>query len=159
MALPRYSPTTAPTKAIPTESFLTIGGAISGDSETTQNLGYTYYGSSLDWSGFTNANRNTPPALAAFFASGDRISSGTVNTQAILGQLFTGRNAVVQRNNKIPFNGNVSLSGGTYKELGDYTLGMIATAGFSNKWRTRDTIQQTASSADLYPLRARPSAS
>jgi TonB-dependent receptor len=137
------------TKAIPTESFLTIGAGISGDSETTQNLGYTYYGSSLDWSGFTNANRNTPPALAAFFASGKRLSEGTTDTQAILGQFYTGRNAVVQRNLKIPFNGTASISAGTYKEMGDYTLGLIATAGFSNKWRTRDTIQQTASSVDL----------
>jgi TonB-dependent receptor len=137
------------TKAIPTESFLTISGSISGDSETTQRLGYTYFGSSLDWSGFTNANRNTPPALASFFRSGDRISAGTVNTQAILGQLYTGRNSVVQRNQKIPFNGSASLTGGTFKELGDYTLGVIATAGYSSKWRTRDNTQQTASSVDL----------
>ncbi len=137
------------TKAIPTESSLTIGGSMSGDSETTQRLGYTYYGSSYDWSGFTNANRNTPPALLAYLRSGERISSGTVNTQAILGQLYTGRNAVVQRNQKIPFNSGFNITAGTYKEIGDYTLGLIATAGYSNKWRTRDTSQQTASSADL----------
>lgn len=137
------------TKAIPTESFLTVSGSMGGDSETTQRLGYTYFGSSLDWSGFTNANRNTPPALLSFLRSGDRISSGTVDTQTILSQFYNGRNAVVQRNNKIPFNGSASVTAGTYKELGDYTLGLIATAGYSTKWRTRDNTQQTASSVDL----------
>jgi outer membrane receptor protein involved in Fe transport len=137
------------TKAIPTESFVTLSGSMSGDSETTQRLGYTYYGSSLDWSGFTNANRNTPPALLSFLQSGERISSGTVNTQAIASQLFNGRNSVVQRNSKIPFNGSASVTAGTFKELGDYNFGVIATAGYSTRWRTRDTTQQTASSVDL----------
>ncbi len=137
------------TKAIPTESFLTVGGAISGDSESTQQLGYTYFGARSDWTGFDDGSRNTPPALSAFLASGNRISAGTVNTQAILGQFYTGQNSVIQRNRKIPFNGSGSITGGTFKEFGDVTVGLIATAGYSNKWRTRDTTQQTASSADL----------
>ena len=64
-----------------------------GDTETTGQLGYTYYGSKTDWTGFDNGSRDIPPALAAFFASGERISSGKVDTQAIAGQLVNGRNA------------------------------------------------------------------
>lgn len=137
------------TKAIPTESFLTIGGSISGDSETTQRLGYTYFGSKSDFTGFDDGSRDVPPALQTFIRSGERISSGNVNTQAILGQFYNGRNSVVQRNLKIPFNGGASISAGTFKDVGDYTIGVIATAGYSNRWKTRDTLQQTASSADL----------
>ena len=137
------------TKAIPTESFLTIGGSISGDSESTSQLGYTYFGSPSDVTGFDDGSRDVPPALQSFLRSGNRISSGTVNTQAILGQFYNGRNAVVQRNLNIPFNGAGSISGGTFKEVGDATIGLIATAGYSNRFRTRDTIQQTASSVDL----------
>ena len=137
------------TKAIPTESFLTIGGAAQWDSETTGQNGYTYYGSSIDWSGFTNKNRNLAPALSAYFASGERISAGNVNTQTIAGQLFTSRNSLVQRISQMQPNGSVSASGGTAWTWGDVDMGLIATVGYNNKWRTRDTIQQTASNADL----------
>ncbi len=138
------------TKAIPQDSFLTVGGSISANSETTSKLGYTYYGSSIDWTGFTNANRDLPPALSAFLASGERISTGAVNTQAIAGQLVNGRNSIVQRNNNMPANGSFGLTGGTSFDIGaDATLGIIANFGYSNKWRTRDTLQQTAATLDL----------
>jgi outer membrane receptor protein involved in Fe transport len=43
-----------------------------------------------------------------------------------------------------------SVTAGTAIDLfGDARLGIIATAGYSNKWRVRDTIQQTAATADL----------
>ena len=57
------------TKAVSKESFLSIGGGVSGDTETTGNLGCTYYGSKSDWTGFDNGNRDIPPALQAFFDS------------------------------------------------------------------------------------------
>ncbi|MGB5078207.1 MAG: TonB-dependent receptor [Sphingorhabdus sp.] len=138
------------TKAIPRETFLTVSGDISGNSETTNELGYTYYGSSQDWSGFDNGNRDLRPALDAYLRSGERISTGAVNTQAIAGQLVTGRNAVIQRNKHLPANGSANITGGTNFDIGDdATMGILVNAGYSNKWRTRDTIQQTASTLDL----------
>jgi TonB-dependent receptor len=138
------------TKAIPRETFLTMSADASGNSETTNKLGYTYYGSSLDWTGFDNGNRNLAPALAAFLASGKRISTGGVDTKPIAGQLVTGRNAVVQRDNNLPANGSANISGGTNFEIADdATMGILFNAGYSNKWRTRDTLQQTASTRDL----------
>jgi TonB-dependent receptor len=138
------------TKAIPRETFLTVGGDLSVNSETTNQLGYTYYGSSQDWSGFDNGNRDLKPALASYLASGARISAGNVDTQAIASELITGRNAVVQRDKKLPPNGSGTITGGTNFEIGDdATMGVIFNAGYSNKWRTRDTIQQTASTLDL----------
>lgn len=138
------------TKAIPRETFLTIGGDISVNGETTNQLGYTYFGSSQDWSGFDNGNRNLKPALAAYLASGERISAGNVDTQAIAGQLVTGRNAVIQRNRNLPANGSANITGGTNFDIGDdATMGIIFNAGYSNKWRTRDTLQQTAATLDL----------
>jgi TonB-dependent receptor len=138
------------TKAIPRETFLTVGGDLSVNGETTNQLGYTYYGSSQDWSGFDKGNRDLQPALAAYFASGERISAGNVDTQAIAGQLVTGRNAVIHRNRNLPPNGSATITGGTNFDIGDdATMGIIFNAGYSNKWRTRDTIQQTASTLDL----------
>ena len=138
------------TKAIPRETFLTVSGDVSINGETTNQLGYTYYGSSMDWSGFDNGNRDLRPALAAYLASGQRISAGGVDTQAIAGQLVTGRNAVVQRDYNLPANGSANITGGTNFDIGDdATMGILFNAGYSNKWRTRDTLQQTASTLDL----------
>jgi TonB-dependent receptor len=138
------------TKAIPREPFLTFGGDLSFNSETTNRLGYTYFGSSLDWSGFDHGSRDLKPALAAYLESGERISAGTINTQAIAGQLVTSRNAVIQRDRNLPPNGSATITGGTNFDIGeDATIGIIFNAGYSNKFRTRDTIQQTASTLDL----------
>jgi len=137
------------TKATPRDPFFTIGGSISGDSETTGRLGYTYYGSSSDWSGYTNANRDFTPELQSFLASGERLSSNKVNVQDVAKGIVTGRNAILQRDTKLPVNTSLSFSGGKTFDVGASQLGMIAGGGYSNKWSTRDTIQQRSSSADV----------
>ena len=138
------------TKSVPKEPFLSLGGALSGNSETSRRLGYTYYGSKSDWTGFDNGSRNVQPALFNYLNSGARISQGTVDTQAIASQLVRFQNAAIQRNQYMPLNGSLALTGGTTLDLGgDISLGIIATLGYSSKWRTRDTTQQTASTQDL----------
>ncbi|MGE4430867.1 MAG: TonB-dependent receptor [Sphingobium sp.] len=138
------------TRAIPDESFLSVKGGVGIDSETTGQMGYTYYGSSKDWTGFDNGNRDYAPALDAFLKSGQRISN--VDSVEIASQLINGRNAVVQRNDNIPANFSAELTGGTRFDLGGSDLGVIASFSYSNKWRTRQITQQTAQSADLADL-------
>ncbi|WP_109807403.1 TonB-dependent receptor domain-containing protein [Sphingosinithalassobacter portus] len=139
------------TKSVPEEAYLTVSGSIGGDTFTTGNLGYVYRGSSQDWIGFDNGVRDIPPALQAFLDSGERISDLTQSEQEAIGkQLITGNNAVLQRNNHMAPNWSAGLTAGTAFDLGDdLRLGVIATAGYSNKFRTRETTQQTPSSADL----------
>jgi len=137
------------TKSAPKEPFLSVGGSLGIDTATTARLGYTYYGTRSDWTGFGNGGRRIPTALQSFFNSGNRISDAGVDQQAIASQLITARNSIVQRNNQIPANTAVSLSGGKSFDVGDGTVGAILTAGYSNKWRTRDIVQQTASAIDL----------
>jgi TonB-dependent receptor len=137
------------TKAVPREAFLTVGIGVSGDSITSGNTGLTYYGSSTDWSGYDNGNRDIPASLQAFFDSGERISSGDVDTTAIARDLVTGRNAVVQRWNDIPFNWSANFSAGKSWPLAGGDFGVIAGGGFSSKWNTRQPHQQTSLSADL----------
>jgi outer membrane receptor protein involved in Fe transport len=149
------------TKATPKTPFLSFGGSIGADSRTTGQLGYTYYGSASDWTGFDNGQRNVPPALQAFFDSGKRISdlsSAAQNAvgatpgeqQIIAAQLINGRNSVIQRNKALPPNWTATVTGGKSFDIGsDVTFGVIANAGYSNKWRTRDVIQQTANAQDL----------
>ncbi|MBK9010630.1 TonB-dependent receptor [Novosphingobium sp.] len=137
------------TKAVPRDPFLSIGFGVSGDTETTSHLGYTYYGSGSDWAGFDNGQRNLPPALQAFLGSGARISSGTVDTPAIASQLVTGRNSAVQRWQHLPANFSGSLTGAKSWDIGATNLGLIAALGYSNKWLTRQPHQQRSLSADL----------
>ncbi|MFZ1742999.1 MAG: TonB-dependent receptor, partial [Pontixanthobacter sp.] len=140
------------TKATPNDPFLSLSVGISGDTETTGNLGYTYYGSSTDWLGYDNGNRDTPPALQAYFNSGQLIGTDPVDSTAIARELVNSRNAVVQRYKKTPVNGSLSLSGGKTYALGAVDLGVIMAASYSNKFLTRSITQQSSQSADLSSL-------
>ncbi len=137
------------TKATPEEGFLTLTVGGSWDTETTGQLGYSYYGSKTDWTGFDNGQRDIPPALAGFFASGERISGGNVDTSAIARELVSGRNAVVQRYDHMPANDSASFSAGDAFAIGDGELGLIVGGGYSNRYLSRDAIQQTSLSADV----------
>lgn len=135
------------TLAIPTQPFLDVNLGVSGDTETTGQLGYDYYGNKYDWTGY--GNRDTPPALQAFFNSRQRMSGGGVDTGEIASQLVSRNNGLVQKTNDTAPNFSGNVTGGTTWQLGDSELGVVATAGFSNGWRTRDNLQQTPASADL----------
>lgn len=140
------------TRAIPEETSFSIGGSVGGDTETTGQLGNVYYGSKTDWSGYDNGQRDKPPALAAFLASGDRISAGKVDTAAIASQLVNSRNGVLQRWSQLPANYSIGVSGGKPFDIGDVHVGVIAAGGFSNRWISRDAVTQTSLQGDLETL-------
>jgi outer membrane receptor for Fe3+-dicitrate len=135
------------TTAAAREPFLTIGASLGGDTETTANLGYTYYGSRTDVLGFDNGDRSINGVFGEAFRSNRVIGEGTdfsrSQIQAITADLTNSRTSVLQRNRDIPFNLGVDLSGGTTFGLGGVEVGLIAAAGYSNSWRTRDATQQT----------------
>ena len=141
------------TKSTPRENFLTLSGGIGWDTETTNQLGYTYYGSDTDWTGFDDGTRDVPKSLAAAFASGKPIIEGADfskdDLEAIAMDLVNAPTTLLQQNNHIPVNWSAGVTGGLTIPMADGELGIIATAGISNKWRTRDTLQQTSVEADL----------
>lgn len=142
------------TRAIPTEGFLSIGGSIGGDTETTFNLGYTYFGSPSDFTGFDNGERDIPDLLQAAFDSGNPIIQGadfsTEELGLIASSLSNARTTLLQTNNDIPVNWSFNITGGTSWDIGeDLRIGLVATAGIDNSWKTRDTLQQFSLNADL----------
>jgi len=137
------------TLAVPKEAFFNVNFGMSGDTFTTSNLGYTYYGSKSDWTGYDNGTRDTPSKLDGFFATGERMSSGNVNTGEIAKQFVTVNNGLVQKDKGIAPNFSGGFTGGTSRLIGDTEVGLIATAGYNNKWRTKDNIEQTPASLDL----------
>jgi TonB-dependent receptor len=138
------------TLSLPKTPFFSLSAGTGGDTETTRNLAYDYYGSKYDWTGFDQGNRDVPAALGSFFASGERMSSGNVDTGAIAKEFVNRRNGLVQRMDEAPFNFSANMNAGNAWILGnDSRLGLIAAAGYSNDWRTRDIVEQTPGSADL----------
>ncbi|HMN54411.1 MAG TPA: TonB-dependent receptor, partial [Sphingopyxis sp.] len=89
---------------------------------------------------------------AAWRASGLRINDPEVNQQAIAGQFVTARNGIVQRNDDMPVNWGANITGGKAWDLGGAEIGLIATAGYTSKWRSRAVTQQTANALDLSSL-------
>ncbi|PNU05958.1 TonB-dependent receptor domain-containing protein [Novosphingobium guangzhouense] len=130
------------TKSIPEESFLTIGGGIGWDTESTNQMGYTYYGGKHDWTGYDNGNRSLPSELKSYLDGDTVMGSTSDQAKAIGSTLFRGRNSVVQRVDKMQPNFSADISAGTKFEVRGATLGVIAAAGYSNKTQTRDAIQQ-----------------
>lgn len=138
------------TLAVPKTPFFSVNLGSSADTETTGHLAYTHHGGGdSDFFGYDGGSRNLPPALKAFFSSGERISSGAVSSGEIAKQLVNADNGVIQRSSGSPANFSGTLSGGNSWMIGDSELGFIATAGVSNKWRTNDNLEQSPGSFDL----------
>ncbi|GAA0474146.1 TonB-dependent receptor [Parasphingorhabdus litoris] len=136
------------TKSTPEEPFLKISAGISGDTETTGNLGYTYDGSDLDILGYDSGVRDIPDGLARAIDQNVPISVGpnftSEDLQSFAASLNNAQTSLIQRNNDIPANFSAEITGGTTLDLGDTFLGIIATAGYENSWRTRGGLQQTS---------------
>ncbi len=75
--------------------------------------GLTYYGSSTDWTGYDNGNRDTPPALRGLLRQRRAAELGHGRHDPIAREIVTGRNSVVQHFDHIPANFSGSFSAGT----------------------------------------------
>ncbi len=137
------------TPAVPRESFLTIGGGVGGDTETTFNLGYTYYGGDYDWAGFDDGTRRFPRALRAAVESGTFGSTTGAERRDFAASLSNASTTVLQTNRNIPANFSGEISAGTSFDAGTGRIGLLASLGLSNSWRTRDAIQQSSLDPEL----------
>jgi len=127
------------TAALPDENYLTFGGGVSVDSETTLQLGYTYYGSKYDILGYDDGTRDLPAALRD--NGGQLVSASVLENEDTL---------IVQRNRDIPASFSASTSAGYGTDIGDSRFGVLASLGFSNGWQTRGVTQQTALAGSLF---------
>src|SRR3546814_5634997 len=60
-------------------------------------------------------------------------------------QFLNARTSVLQRTNSLPFNVSGSINAGTGMDVGsDGRLGILATASYGNKWRTRANLQNAS---------------
>ena len=129
-------------KAIPKKNFLSIGGSIAADTVTTSELGYVYAGGKSDWIGYDDGTRGVP----AFIRNADQGSG--IFTADQVAQLNNARTTLLQVNNQLPANLSGEIAGGSVFDIGSDRLGVIASLGLSNTFRTRDAIQQDSVSED-----------
>ncbi|OYX62347.1 MAG: TonB-dependent receptor [Sphingomonadales bacterium 32-64-17] len=133
------------TNVVPEESFLKIGGGISGDTETTFSNGLSYFGSHWDWFGFDSGNRDTPSNLQAFYDSGARLEDTPISVQeGIAAQIFPTNLVTLQKIGELPVNFSADVTGGTSFDVADGRIGVIATASIKNEWRNRVVHRQQA---------------
>jgi outer membrane receptor protein involved in Fe transport len=132
------------TPAVPRESFLDVGISTSGDAETTFNLGYSYYGSRSDWTGFDNGTRDFPAALRDAVAGGTFNATSDAERRGFAASLINAPTTLLQRMSDTPANGSVEITGGTSTEIRGGRIGFIASAGYNNSWHSRDALQQTS---------------
>lgn len=141
------------TRAVPEEPFLNVSGSISGDTVTTGQIGYTYWGSGSDWTSFDGGTRSVPGALKAAMNSGNLIVSGANfsidQMKDITASLNNAQTTLVQRNDTIPANMSLGLTGGTAIDIGEDRLGVIFSLSWANNWQTRSGTRQAT--LDLLP--------
>jgi outer membrane receptor protein involved in Fe transport len=137
------------TKSEVEEPFLTVGISTGGDTETTFQPAYGYYGSDTDFTGFDDGTRTLPRAFRNALNSGRLIAVGPNFSRRQLQDLTASLNnaatTLIQRFDA-PANVGVSLTGGINQDIdgGDQQLSALFAASYSNSWQTRGGLQQIA---------------
>lgn len=136
------------TRSIPAERFFEVGGSIGGNSVTTGLLGYTYFGSRTDFTGFDDGTRRLPSAIRDANRSGRRLEVGTdfglPFVQAATASLVNTPTTLIQKNSNIPADMSLGFAAGNSWDVGDNRLGLVVSGSWDNAWRTKGGLQQTA---------------
>lgn len=142
------------TKTAPDEPYFKMGASLGGNTQTTGELGYTYFGSDTDWTGFDSGARDVPQALQSAFDSRNavNVNGGNFTRDEVVAITQTLTNAptnLIQRNQNIPVDVSVNLTGGASFDVGDDSqIGFFANFGYDNEWRTRGGVQQVGRLGD-----------
>ena len=139
------------TRSVPREPFFNFGFSVGADTETTGQLGYAYYGSDTDFTGFDDGTRDIPAGLQTAIDSGNLVIIGEnfskQEVQDFTASLVNAPTTLIQRLGDIPANVGLDISGGTSFDVGGARIGVIVAANFSNSWQTRSGIQQVTGGA------------
>lgn len=143
------------TKSIPEGRFVNIGGSVGGNTATTGQLGYTYFGSRTDWTGFDDGTRSVPNALRGANNTGKRLEVGPdfdlATVQAATAALVNSPTNLIQRNDNIPADMSLQFSAGNSWDVGENRLGVVVAFEWDNSWQTRGGTQQVAGGVSIAP--------
>ncbi len=135
------------TISVPKAPFLSMGIGTGGNSEAAFKKGPTHYGSDTDPIGFDDGTRSLPGALRQGLKTGKRITSANFNNADLqkIGQSLTNAPLnLIQEADKLPANFSFNIAAGTNVDVAGGELGIVGLVDFSNGWKAREAIQQTA---------------
>jgi TonB-dependent receptor len=128
----------------PNEPFFTMSASIGANSETTNKDSLVYYGSRTDFTSFDDGTRDIPDPLQLAFASGRPVTSANFDAQQLqtIGHSLVNAPLRLMQRETTPVNFGFDLAGGLSSDSSIGTLGLIAVAGYSNSWSTRNGFQE-----------------
>jgi hypothetical protein len=132
------------TVGAPNEPFVTVSAKVGGNTESTGQEGLIYYGSDVDWTGFSNTTRRLPAPLRLAFESGLQISGANYSASElqVIGQSLVNAPLRLLQTNDTPVDFGFEVAAGTSSDSSMGTLGVIFVAGFDNEWRQRNGFQE-----------------
>ena len=140
----------------PNDPFFSMSTSIGGNTETTGEDSLIYFGSRTDFTGFDDGTRDIPGPLALAFAQGVPVNSANVNAQELqrIGHSLVNAPLRLLQRETTPVNFSFDFAGGLKSDSSIGTFGLIAVAGYSNSWATRNGVQEEAqfSGAVLVPV-------
>lgn len=143
------------TLGVPSERFINVGGSFGGNTMTTGNLGYTYWGSSWDWTGFDRGVRNLPSLMQSAANQGQRLEVGSVYplrfVQDATAQLVNAPTNLIQQNDNVPADLSAGFQAGNSWPVGPGDLGLVASIEWSQSWATQSGRQQSAFGVSINP--------
>jgi outer membrane receptor protein involved in Fe transport len=130
----------------PNDPFFSMSTSIGGNTETTGQESLIYFGSRTDFTGFDDGTRDVPGELAIAFSQGVPVTSGNfgdLELERIGHSLVNSPLRLLQRETT-PVNFGFDFAGGFKSDSSLGTFGLIAVAGYSNSWSTRNGVQEEA---------------
>ncbi|MEA3014597.1 MAG: hypothetical protein QOD42_3142, partial [Sphingomonadales bacterium] len=113
------------TRAIPRETFISLGTSATWDVETTNQLGYSYDGGDYDYVGYDDGTRDFPLALGSVARAGTFSTTSAAERRDFAASLSNAPTTLMQRLDHTPANFGIDFSAGTSRDLGGARIGMI----------------------------------
>lgn len=121
------------TKAVPDESFLTVGVSASHDMQASLKNGLLYDGSDTDWLGFDDGARERPS-----------LENGL--SQQFGRELTDNSSLLVMQEGEVAPNFGFDLAGGARFDVNEnLSVGFTASGGYSNDWEMKNGVRSFAS--------------
>ncbi|MFC5345630.1 TonB-dependent receptor domain-containing protein [Brevundimonas staleyi] len=132
------------TVSAPNEPFFSLQAKLGGNTESTGRRGLIYYGSDVDWTGFSNTTRRIPGPLNTAFASGRQITAANYTAAQLqrIGQSLVNAPLRLLQSDTTPVDFGMEMAGGLSSDSSIGTVGVVFVGGYGNEWRNRDGIQE-----------------
>ena len=126
----------------PIDSFLNFQASLGYNSETTLETGIFHYGSDDDWTGWDGGLRDLPAGYQDLIRTGQTLASQTDAQIEAIGESLVNSPVTVIQSGDLEPNSSFELDGGHAFTLGDWDVGIIGAAGYSQNWETQRATRQ-----------------